>query len=143
MVGRTNVNDNMALGRHYMLFDGEWPTTISLMTSRKWSNVPVADLHYEVQSSLFSDNLDDIDHFLVSMLIANFDPKEFEEWLAELGTNLVQGSLDESWLNDQKFSKQLSDKLKMKIKAVWTLPADEPGQADHSSLHIGVIICAQ
>lgn len=143
MVGRTNENDNLALGRHYVLFDGEWSPTISLMTSRKWSNIQVSDLHYEVQSSLFSDNLDDIDHLLVSMFIANFDPKEFENWLAELGTKLVESSLDSDWVNDQKFSKQLSDKLKMKVKAVWTLPADKPGPADHSSLHIGVIICAQ
>ena len=143
MVNRTSENENLALGRHYALFEDAWPQTISLMASRKWSNIQVSDLHYEVQSSLFSDDLSDIDHLTVSVLIANFNPDEFEEWLAGLCTKLVEGTLDRVWLNEQKFVKQLSDQLQMKIKVVWTLPSDKPGPADHSSLHVGVVICAK
>ena len=48
---------------------------------------------------------------------------------------------------DSNFSSQmnptiyrLDQKLQMRIKVVWTLPSDEPGPADHSSLHVGIVL---
>ena len=138
MVNR--ANDSLALGRHYALFDENWPNEISLLASRKWSNIHVNNMHYEIQSSFFSENLDDLDHLTVSVLLASYDAKTFEEWLAELCSKLVLDDLKPEWLNNQKLAQDLDQKLQMRIKVVWTLPSDEPGPADHSSLHVGIVL---
>ena len=141
MVNRTH--DSLALGRHYALFDENWPIEMSLMASRKWSNIHVNNMHYEIQSSFFSENLDDIDHLTVSVLLSTYDAKTFEEWLADLCSKLVADNLDADWLNNQKLAQDLNQQLRMRIKVVWTLPSDEPGPADHTSLHVGIVIRSQ
>ena len=132
----------MALGRHHAFFgQSEWPNEISLMASRKWTNIHIKDLHYEVQTSFFSDNLSELDHLTACVFIKLFDENTFIQWVSEVCKLLVTDSLTENWMSSQTFNQQLNEQLKMRIKAVWTLPSDEPGPADHTSFHIGMIIC--
>ena len=135
-------SNDMALGRHHTLFGENWPTEISLIASRKWINVPIKDSHYEVQSSFFSENLTDIDHFTVSVFIALSNEDRFFHWLSDNCNQLVEGKKAENWSSDHEFSHQLLAKLQMKINAIWTLPADEPGPTDHTAIHVGFIICS-
>lgn len=140
-MNESSASDSYALGRHHQLLGkANWPNEISLMASRKWTNIPIKEMHYEVQSSFYSDNLSDLDHLTASVFIKLFNDDTFITWLTEVCNKFVAGTIVESWFSEQEFTQQLSRQLQMNITAIWSLPSADPGPADHTSFHIGMII---
>ena len=140
MVAQNEHNPTFEIGQKAICLDDSWPDTISLMATKKWSNISINGTIYELQTSFFSGEMPDLDHELVAVFLSSIRTSIFEAWASRVGTNFARNEITKTWLDNQDINADLTRIFRTRCSAILTFPSSRPGPEDVRSLHLGFIL---
>ena len=122
MVTLTSEGENFP--KKQVLLSGAWPQEMGLMACRKWPYLMVQNEIYEIISTFMNNKDRPVEQDTVSTFLALYDEDKFTDWLSEVGTKLLNESIDKDWIETTDFIQKLRTRFECQVQAIMTFPPD-------------------